>query len=150
VYQRGQEAIEKLAREHPENAYFANTLGILHGNQGETLSQLGRHRTALQAYAVARKWQWEADSLYTLAEQAASSISCLGVKEKEALPSSEQRGLQEEYAREAVAALEKAFDKGFTNAAAVRANKLFAPLQMRRDFQEMMRKPAGKERATKD
>src|SRR5262249_41507529 len=75
VYQRGQEAIEKLAREHPENATFANSLGILYGNYAEALSQLGRHRDALAAYAGARKWQWEADSLYTVAQQAALSMS---------------------------------------------------------------------------
>src|SRR5262249_23514566 len=115
IYQRGQEAIEKLARAHPENTYFANTLGILYGNQGEALSQLGRHREALAAYAAARKWQWNADSLFVVAQEAASSISYVGKKEKETPPSPEQRVLQDEYARESVAALEKAIDKGFTD-----------------------------------
>jgi serine/threonine protein kinase len=148
VYQRGQEAIEKLAREHPENAYYANTLGILYGNQGETLAQLGRHRAALAAYAAARKWQWQADSLYVVAEQSASSIALVG--KKEAHPSSQERGLQEEYAREAVAALEKALDKGFNNAAAVRDNEMFAPLRMRQDFQDLMQRLTTKERAKRD
>jgi serine/threonine-protein kinase len=138
VYQRGQEAIEKLAREHPENAYFAQTLGILYGNKGDALSLLGRHREALAAYGAARKWQWDADSLYTVAEQAASGIVRVG--KKEAQPSPEEHRLRDEYAREAVAALEKAVDKGFTKADAVEADELFNPLRMRRDFHDVMQK----------
>jgi serine/threonine protein kinase len=150
IYQRGQEAIEQPTREHPENVYFAKTLGILYSNQGDALSQLGRHREALSAYAAARKWQWDADRLFIVAQEAASSISYVGKKEKGAPSSSEEHRLQEDYAREAVAALEKALDKGFINAATVRADKVFAPLHKRRDFQDLMQKLATKEGAKKD
>ncbi len=54
-------------------------------------------------------------------------------------------GQQHFYAREAVAALKKALEKGFADAAVVRADDVFATLRMREDCQDVIRRLTTKD-----
>jgi tetratricopeptide (TPR) repeat protein len=138
-YEAGQRAIAKLAEDHLDNVYLASTLGTLYANHAGLLARRKCFSEALSGYSRAAKWQWNADSLYTAAQQAVQSMAEVAEQQAAKKLTDQQQMFQESFARAAVGFLEKAIARGFKNVAALRTDAHLDPLRGRLDFQALLK-----------
>ena len=127
----------ELAREgNPRDATTTRFLAEAHSDRAEVLLKLGRHADIAAEVARLADVLPERPELYLAS--AKFLVRCVDlVSADAALASSKQAELGESYARDAVKALRKSFEKGLDGGEATLGDPAFSPLKGRADFEKL-------------